>query len=57
MQPDIRAHGKQLLQGTRHLADCRDEGVACALALIMQRSLITMLEPEEVATIRKAFGR
>lgn len=44
--------GKQLLQGSEHLADVRDEAAAAAIALVLNKALLIMPSDEETQILR-----
>jgi hypothetical protein len=54
--PPISAHGKQLLQSGRHLADCRDSAVAEAIALLLNRAALILPTEAEVRIVRAGLG-
>lgn len=56
VKPSATATGRTLYYAGRAIAECADEGIAVALAIVMERGVLIMLEPEEEATVRKALG-
>lgn len=52
----ISAHGKQLLQAGRHLADCRSNEAAAAMALLLNRAALILPTDAEVRIVRVGLG-
>ena len=54
--PPISAHGKQLLQAGRHLADCRSNEAAAAMALLLNRAALILPTEADVRIVRVGLG-
>jgi len=54
--PPISAHGKQLLQSGRHLADCCSNEAAEAIALLLNNAALILPTEAEVRIVRAGLG-
>lgn len=54
--PPISAHGKQLLQSGSHLADCRSNEAAAAMAMLLNRAALILPTDAEVRIVRAGLG-
>lgn len=52
----VTACGKELLQGDRHLADCRDQAAATAIALMLNSAVLILPSEDEVRIARAGLG-